>query len=314
LGNLTATEWERAFMSSTGDLRKRFSAMGLRPMDVVVLGYLTLLGILVVPFHQDVRNWAVVPFQHAFFCAAVLGLIRWDARRPGPVLDFVRTFYPMLWIAFAWTEMDNLVTMIFPYWANGFVVRADLLIFGVHPTVWVERIFRPWLTELMNFFYTIYYFFVPMAAFPLYFRGKRKETMEFLFLVVFTFAVSFLLFLVFPAQGAWVILKDLHTVQPEGGFFLHFIQWVQSRGTMRGGAFPSSHVAAAFTIALAGLRYNRPVGIILLPLAVGVAMATVYCRYHHAVDAIAGILTGVCLYAAGLRILRSTERRRHGRE
>jgi membrane-associated phospholipid phosphatase len=304
-------------MSMMENLRKRYARgaeWGLRPMDLVVLAYLMLLGILVVPFHHDVRNWAAVPFEHAVLCGAVLGLIRWNDRRPGPVLDFVRTFYPMLWIAFAWTEMNNLVTMIFPYWANHFVVRADLLIFGVHPTVWVERLFRPWLTECMNFFYTIYYFFIPMAVFPLYFRGRRKETLEFLFLVVFTFAVSFILFLIFPSEGAWVVLKDLHTVQPEGGFFLHFIQWLQSRGTMRGGAFPSSHVAAAFTISLAALRYNRRVGLALLPLAFGVALATVYCRYHHAVDAIAGIVSGVCLYAAGRRILRSAERSPSGRE
>jgi len=295
-------------MNIMGFLRKQVADWDLRPMDAVVLAYLALLGILVVPFHRDVRNWVAVPFVHAGLCAAVLGLIRWQSCRPGPVLDFVRTFYPVLWICFAWTEMDNLVTMIFPYWANDFVVRADLWIFGVHPTVWVERLFRPWLTELMNFFYTIYYFFIAMITFPLYFRGKRKETDEFLFLVTFTFAVSFLLFLVFPSEGAWVILKDLHTVQPEGGFFLHFIQWVQSRGTMRGGAFPSSHVAAAFTIALAGLRYNRPAGIVIFPLAVGVALATVYCRYHHAVDAIAGIISGVILYGTGCRILRSAGR------
>ncbi|MBN2202500.1 phosphatase PAP2 family protein [bacterium] len=295
-------------MGITGFLRKRYTEWNLRPMDAVILAYLALIGILVVPFHRDVRNWAAVPFVHAGLCAAVVGLIRWQSSRPGPVLDFVRTFYPVLWICFAWTEMDNLVTMIFPYWANGFVVRADLRIFGVHPTVWVERLFRPWLTELMNFFYTIYYFFIAAIAFPLYFRGKRKETFEFLFLVTFTFAVSFLLFLIFPSEGAWVILRDKHTVEPEGGLFLHFIQWVQSNGTMRGGAFPSSHVAAAFTITLAGLRYNRPMGLVILPLAVGVALATVYCRYHHAVDAIAGIVSGILLYGIGRRILRPAVR------
>jgi membrane-associated phospholipid phosphatase len=278
-------------------------------MDAVVLTYWIVLGILVVPFHHDVRGWAAIPFKHAALCAAVIGLIRWNARHTHPVLGFVRTFYPVLWICFSWIEMGNLITMIFPYWGNAFCVKADLWIFGVHPTVWVERLFRPWLTECMNFFYTIYYFFIPMVAFPLYFRGRRRETEDFLFLVTFTFAVSFLFFILIPAEGAWVVLKDLHTVQPEGGFFLQFIESVQSRGTMRGGAFPSSHVAAAFTIALASRRYNRPLSFVLLPLACGVALATVYCRYHHAVDAVAGVVSGVCLTAAGRALLRRAERR-----
>jgi membrane-associated phospholipid phosphatase len=277
-------------------------------MDRVILVYLAVLGLLVVPFHHDVRHWPMVPAVHAILCLAVAELVRLNSRVENPVLDFIRTFYPVLWISFAWSEMDNLVTMIFPYWANAWVVGLDLKLFGVHPTVWVQQWFRPWLTELMNFFYSIYYLFTAMVAFPLYFRGRRRETFEYLFLVMFTFAVCFFLFLFFPAEGAWVVLKDLHTVQPTGGFFLHFIQWLQAHGTMRGGAFPSSHVAAAVVMALGGLRYNRPVGIVLVPLALGVAAATVYCRYHHAVDAIAGIAMGVLLYAAGTGMLKAARR------
>ena len=48
---------------------------------------------------------------------------------------------------------------------------------------------------------------------------------------------------------------------------------------------------------------------ILLPLAFGVAMATVYCRYHHAVDAIAGIFLGTVLYFTGTAILNARDRK-----
>jgi membrane-associated phospholipid phosphatase len=289
-------------------LRNRYQGVRFEWMDRVILVYLAGLGLLVVPFHHDVRHWPSVPAVHALLCLLIAELVRLNGRVRNPVLDFIRTFYPVLWISFAWSEMDNLVTMIFPYWANAWVVGLDVKLFGVHPTVWVQQWFRPWLTELMNFFYCIYYCFPAMVTFPLYFRGRRRETFEYLFLVVFTFAVSFTLFLIFPAEGAWVVLKDLHTVQPTGGFFLHFIQWLQAHGTMRGGAFPSSHVAAAVVMALGGLRYNRRVGIVLVPLALGVALATVYCRYHHAVDAIAGIASGLLLYAAGTGLLKAARR------
>jgi membrane-associated phospholipid phosphatase len=124
-----------------------------------------------------------------------------------------------------------------------------------------------------------------------------------------TFSVSFVLFLMFPAEGAWVILKDLHTVEPEGGFFMHLVQSIQAKCTIPAGAFPSSHVAAVFVMALGALKFNPKVGWILLPLAVGVAMATVYCRYHHAVDAIAGIMLGTLMVAVGIRILERRSRR-----
>jgi membrane-associated phospholipid phosphatase len=282
----------------------RYRGIGIRPLDVPVLAYTGLLGILIIPFHHNVRQWGWITAAHAAFCVLLLELIRLNSRRRSAPLDFARTFYPAVWIGLAWKEMGAVVTMIFPYWANAWVVGLDMRLFGVHPTVWVQSIFRPWLTEVMNFIYFIYYFFIPAASFPLYFRGKRRETDNLLFLVTLTFAVSFSLFLVFPAEGAWVILKPLHTVEPEGGFFLHLIQAMQARGTIPAGAFPSSHVAAAFVIALAALRYNPKVGRILLPLAAGVALATVYCRYHHAVDAISGVLLGCLMYAAGIRILK----------
>jgi membrane-associated phospholipid phosphatase len=273
-------------------------------MDVTILAYLGVVGILVVPFHHDVHRWPLVPFVHAGLCLLILEGIRLNFRWRNGLLDFVRTFYPMLWISFAWLEMNNLATMIFPYWGNAFVVGLDLRIFGVHPTVWVQSFFRPWLTELMNFFYCSYYFFIPLAAFPLYFEGRRREAFDILFLLSLSIAVCFFLFFFIPAEGAWVVLKDLHTVQPEGGFFLHWVQFLQARGTVRGGAFPSSHVAAAFVVALGALRYRRKTGMVMLPLAAGVALATVYCRYHHAVDALAGIVFGLCLYTIGVRILK----------
>lgn len=286
----------------------RYRGIGVRLMDVPVLCYMGLIGVLIVPFHRNVLHWQLIVPLHAALCFLLLELIRLNSRRRSGFLDFIRTFYPAVWIGFAWKEMGVLVTMIFPYWANAFVVNMDVQIFGVHPTVWVQSIFRPWLTELMNFFYFIYYFFVPAAAFPLYFSGKRRETDDLMFLVTLTFAVSFTLFLFFPAEGAWVVLKHLHTIEPEGGVFMHLVQTLQAMGTIPAGAFPSSHVAAAFVISLAALRYNPKVGRMLLPLAVGVALATVYCRYHHAVDAVAGTLLGCSMYAIGIRILKKRGR------
>jgi membrane-associated phospholipid phosphatase len=283
--------------------RKRYGAVRLELMDVTVLSYIAVLGLLVVPFHRDVRHWAVYPVAHASAVFLILEGLRFERLHSNGVTRFLRAFYPTFGTALFWTELDGLVTMIFPYWANDFVIGLDLKLFGVHPTVWVESRFHFALTELMNFFYSFYFLFIPLVGFTLYFRNKKREAFNFIFLVMLTFCSCFLLFLLFPAEGAWVVLKSLHHIEPEGGFFLHLTHFIQSRGSMRGGAFPSSHVAAAIVIALAAIRYERRLGLFLLPFALGVAPATVYCRYHHAVDAIAGILWGLICYAAGIRLL-----------
>ena len=221
------------------------------------------------------------------------------------IIQFLRTFYPAILLTYAWMELNTLVTILFPYWASEFVINADKFIFSVHPTVWVERLFTPWLTELMNFFYVIYFIFIPVSGFSLYFSGRKDDALDFLFLVFLTYTSSFLLFFFFPAEGAWIILKHLHTKEAEGGIFTWLVHFIQGHGSIRGGAFPSSHVAAAVTIVMAMLKYNRKLGWILLSLTFGVVASTVYLRYHHAVDALGGIIWGTLMYGLGILILKN---------
>jgi membrane-associated phospholipid phosphatase len=279
-------------------------------MDITVLTYVLFMGWLTVPFHHHMAHWPTYPLVHTVIAFFILELIRFTSRFKSGIFRFVRTFYPTFGLSFAWSELNVLVRMIIPsFWANDFLLNLDLALFGVHPTVWVQNIFTPWLTELMNFFYAVYYLFIPLGAVTLYLRGRKKETLDFLFLVCFTYSIGFFLFLFFPALGPWMLINDLHTVQPEGGIFLHLNQFIQSKGSIRGGCFPSSHVAAATVMALASLRYQKVIGMILLPLAFCVAVATVYCRYHHAVDAISGILLGTILYFVGKAILDARDRK-----
>ncbi|MBN1894246.1 phosphatase PAP2 family protein [bacterium] len=221
------------------------------------------------------------------------------------LLRFLRMYYPMLLLIFAWTEIGKLINLIFPFWLNRFVVAADLWLFGVHPTVWIERIFNRPLTEAMNFFYFSYYLFVPIATFPLYFKGKVQETFDMLFLFFLSYLASYILFMIFPAEGPRFILNHLHTHEPSGGIFLKLNSLFQSRAEIRGGCIPSSHVSVATTAVLACFRMNRPAAFILLFLTAGIAMATVYCRYHHAVDSLTGLAAGFLFYWAGSRFLKN---------
>ena len=282
----------------------RYGQIPFHPMDYTILGYVLLLGLLVIPFHRGIPRWGLYPIGHLIIAILILEFLRWSTGKQLKITQFLRTYYFGVGLALAWSELNTLVTMIFPYWANDFVVDLDKAIFGVHPTVWIETLFTPWLTELMNFFYASYYLFIPVSTLSLYLRGRKEETLDLLFLVFFTYLTVFLIFLLFPAEGPWVILKDLHTRQPEGAFFLSLNQFIQGQGAIRGGCFPSSHVAAAFTILWGTFKYNWKLGIFLFPCVIGMTIATVYCQYHHAVDALSGMLLGTILYFIGIFILK----------
>ena len=138
-------------------VRFRYDGIRLEPMDRVVIGYLAVTAALLFPFHRQVSEWAVHVLVHITVIGLILELIRVSNRNGRTWLDFLRTFYPVIGFSFAWKEVGRLVNMIFPFWGSELIAGWDLRLFGVHPTVWVERLFRPWLTELMNFFYSIYY-------------------------------------------------------------------------------------------------------------------------------------------------------------
>ena len=64
-----------------------------------------------------------------------------------------------------------------------------------------------------------------------------------------------------------------------------------------------AHVAGAFSAAFALLRLlpeRRWVGWMLLALAVLIATATIYGRYHYAADALAGLAISVGAYWMGV--------------
>ena len=284
-------------------IKTRYSAIHFHPIDYISIAYTCIIGILIIPFHNDVPHWGTFPLVHFGIALALLEFLRLETKLPKPLFQFVRTFYAGLTLVFGWGEFEHIVTMILPYWANDWVVNLDLRLFGCHPTVWLEGIFRPWLTELMNFFYWIYFLFIPVGSMTLYFRNRKSDAIDFIFLVFLCYYTTFLLFLLFPAEGAWIILKDLHTIEPEGGIFQAINQFMQARGSVRGGAFPSSHCSGAFIVAWATLKYQRKLGALFMVLAFGVAMATVYCRYHHAVDPIAGAIWGTLMFFVGNRVI-----------
>jgi len=68
-------------------------------------------------------------------------------------------------------------------------------------------------------------------------------------------------------------------------------------------SFPSSHATLAFALAMAVFMFNRPLGIVMLVLAVLVAWGRVYVGVHYPMDVIAGAVLGVVASYLFYRIL-----------
>jgi membrane-associated phospholipid phosphatase len=103
-----------------------------------------------------------------------------------------------------------------------------------------------------------------------------------------------------PPRYAFIDISPPTVMTPVRELNLYLL----NKTTIHSGVFPSAHVSAAFSAAFAMLllmpRGHRD-GWILLIYALSVAVATIYGRYHYAVDALAGF--GISLLAAALCLL-----------
>lgn len=284
-------------------LRHRYGELRFRLVDWICLGYMALIGVLVLIFHQSIAGWPIHIAIHLLLIVAGLEIIRLGERHAGNGwLWFLRTFYPVIFILYGWDELNHLVLMAFDsFWLTDFLVQADVWLFGAHPTVWVEQYYLPWLDELVSVLNVSYYLFIPIATLPLFFSGKREATLAAFAIASLTYFTNLLLFYLLPSVCPRMIadLTALHAFDYSGYVFADLVRFFQRNASVQGGCFPSSHVSMSFAWAFAAWRYHRPLAYVLLPMAIGVAISTVYLRYHHAVDPIVGLLLAVfCTWLA----------------
>jgi len=288
--------------------KSRYGQFRFRLMDIVCLAYLGLIGFLLIFFHKAVNRWLLYVLLHALFIIIILEIIRLAEKHPQKkILWFVRTMYPIALFLYSWEELAVLMPMFYGnFWMTDLVVRWDKLIFGVYPTVWVQKLYTPWLNEIMHCMYVGYYSFFILVPFLLYFRNKKQETLAVFSILSFTYLTNFFLFFLIPTldPNHVPLLQELHVKEQAGYLFVPLNKFIQGTGGIPVAAFPSSHVAGALVWALVAIRYIRKLGYVLLPVAIGVGLSVVYIQLHHALDPIVGYIWGTLCYLVALKLIK----------
>ena len=274
-----------------------------RPLEVLTLGYLFILTVLVLLFHSRVEGWIFYVLSHLLVMGFIV-LLAWLSKKTEKrVISGVRDWYMLFLFVPMFEEMGGLIHLLVPGWINETLIAFDYWLFGVHPTVWLERFVHPWVTEFMQLSFVTYYFIFYLLGAYVYFVVKRRTLFRSLVLKGgLAFYVSFFGFMLFPAEGPWVTLKHLQTVPLEGNLFHQLAGLIEHHGTIPGGAFPSSHITVAYAILAGSYRDYRTLFYVLLPIFICMSVSTVYGRYHYTADVFAGIAIGLACAYLGSRI------------
>ena len=253
---------------------------------------MVVLSLLILFFHTNLPHWLnLLGFNlcvclFMFLVASIL-----DHKAKG-WWHFFRHFYPPFLFTALYEENRYLIHMVFPNLFDHLINRFELVVFGTHPTVWLQKFISFGLSEYMMFAYIFYYFLIVVLGLGLYFGHKIRELDDFFFTIAVTFFISYLGFIFFPVAGPRFALADLHQVELGGGLISHFAQYLVQRAGIRGAAMPSSHVAVALVVLVYAKRHHRLLFYVLSPLVFSLFVATVYGRFHYVSDVIAGLLVG----------------------
>ncbi len=268
----------------------------LAPIDRLTLVYLVVaLAFTLARGPRALPSALLLPLGLALVAVVAVALAP-RARRAGPLGRLLGEFYPLLLTFGFYTEI-GLVNLAGGLSHDTLVQGWEETLFGTQPSLaWIRSFPSPAWSTLMHAAY-LWYYAILAAPLALWLGGRRETARATLFAIMSAFYLCYACFLAFPVAGpryCFPIAENAATAVPVAALAHRLLR----SGSAWGTAFPSSHVAAALVAAVCAWRGWRPLGLVLLPAAVLLAIATVYCQFHYAVDALAGALLAALVLLA----------------
>lgn len=302
-------------------IRDKKPQHGLLAVEWIIMGYMVFTLLMMAFLWTDLVNpeamlWGRLRYIVVTLAAWAFYWI-WPCRltllaRIAAQMCFLGWWYPDTY------EMNRLLPNLDHLFASW-----EQSIFGCQPSLlFSQAVPYGWFSELMCMGYVSYFPLIALVTLY-YFFQRYKEFQMATFVILSSFYVYYFIFVllpvtgpqfyylavgtekiaagVFPDLGDWFLTHSERMAAPgwADGFFYHLLEITHDAGERPTAAFPSSHVGITTVLVMLALR-TRSKGLIftILPFYILMCFSTVYLYAHYAIDAIAGLLTGVALYYA----------------
>jgi membrane-associated phospholipid phosphatase len=297
------------------------------PVDWAVAAYTAAVGVFALVYAPAIKGWPFLVAGHGLLLVLIAALPprghRWEQSRSsdGPwqrrlrkTGKFLRYTYPALLLTAFFEEVHltaNAVMPDQPYWFEPYLYAADRELFGTTPAVAISRPRVPLLDELMHAFYFSYYLLIIGGIVLAWLgptRGRPTPGVGFnttMTSMMLGFFLAYVWYPFLPARGPWENPEVMAGLRGfDGVIFTPLVEWIIAGAAVSGGCFPSAHVAGTWGLTVGLTAAHRRQAVVFAALAVGLSVACVYTRYHHAVDVFAGIVVGVAGGVAGRALTR----------
>jgi membrane-associated phospholipid phosphatase len=200
---------------------------------------------------------------------------------------------------------------------DGLLIAVDRWLFHTDPTVWLARFSTPFLTEILQISYSLFYVFFIAVGLELYLKNL-SEFRFFKFVIVYGFYLSYIAYFFLPAVGPRFTLHDFSQTNTEmpGLLFTPALRWfvnffeaiypgmsnAAAAANAQRDVFPSGHTMMTLIAITLSWRYKLKVRHYILVVGILLIVATVYLRYHYFVDILAGILLALLCMATSRKV------------
>lgn len=273
------------------------ASRAVRTADLIATAYLAATSAGMIRF--AIATGTLLPLLlHLGALAVAVGVVAAGERAPQPVRDWM----PLALGPFLYVELRWLIAGFGRPHLDSLVLGWEHLFFPGNPSAtlalrWPNRA----LSEALHLCYAAYYLLVLVPPIAFAATRRRSDFARTLLALTIVYTVCFSAYLLIPVDGPRFLIGPAHAPDgPVRGMVLHLLATGSSRGT----AFPSSHVAASVVASLGALRADRRLGVPIALVTAGLTIATVYGGFHYAVDAVAGLATGIACDAGATALWR----------
>jgi PAP2 superfamily len=254
--------------------------------------------------HERVDGWW--PSAFVFGAVAVLPLIlrALQTRLPdNRLVRFAADFGPIFYIVGLYLHLNPVLDAVNLPIADDWLVMADQRVFGLQPSIWLDRNLPLWAMDVFLGAYTTYFVWPLLLGLVLWFKRKEVQFDEWVTALMFFYAVNYAFYAMVPAMGPRYFQAAYFDGPVQGAWFATQLDLIFRDSPLARDCFPSGHTGISLLVLGYAWKEERKFFWAVLPVIVCLIIGTLAGRFHYGIDLVAAVpLTVTSLaVAAGLK-------------
>lgn len=268
--------------------------MRWKPVDILTTAFAGLLFVVgLARFQLLSERGVLLRMGVVAVVPALIAILRGRNPNPSKPLQVFLDYYVIACVLVIFDGLGPLIRAVNPVDRDAALIAFDRALFGTDPTAALERFATPFLSDVLTIFYALYYFhpivlgtlvYLDDAARP----GRARDFPRYTFVMVFVFYVSYACYFLVPAIGPRYTVAHAGPL-PRGAIAQAIDHTLDVLEKNKRDCFPSGHTMVLTAVLFEARRRSKRTFWAFLPFALGLFIATVYCRYHYVADVLAGL-------------------------